>query len=39
VLVPTAVAFGGGVGVGLGQAAGQAIKDKITGTPPAKSDK
>jgi hypothetical protein len=30
VVVPSAVALSGGVGIGLGQAAGEVIKDKLT---------
>jgi hypothetical protein len=37
VIVPSAIALSGGVGIGLGQAAGDIIKDKLTkpADPPA----
>jgi hypothetical protein len=34
VIVPSAVALSGGVGIGLGQAVGDIIKDKLIATPP-----
>jgi hypothetical protein len=39
VLVPSATAFSGGVGVGLGGAAGDIIKDKLKLQTPPPEDK